>query len=134
MDDAEDGGVGADAERQRQQGDGGEAGRAAQHPRAVADVLHQPFGPWQRPLIGVGLGNLDATAEAEPRFATGAGGIHPLAAQIRFKHLDVKTQLVRQIRIAPPGAAGHERHQPQKRLAYGVRPHPSVFHCAPSVP
>ena len=39
VDDAEDGGVRADAEREREDGDRGEPGAAAQHPKAVADVL-----------------------------------------------------------------------------------------------
>ena len=41
LDDAEDGAVGADPERQRGQGHGGEAGRAAQHAQRVPDILAQ---------------------------------------------------------------------------------------------
>jgi hypothetical protein len=42
MDDAEDGGSGADAEREREYGDEGEAGISRQNPRAVAEVLREP--------------------------------------------------------------------------------------------
>ena len=41
VDEAEDGGVGADAETQREHDGGGEARAAAQAAQAVADVLHQ---------------------------------------------------------------------------------------------
>jgi hypothetical protein len=39
VDDAEDGGIGADAERQRRDGDSGEARSAPEHPRSDARVL-----------------------------------------------------------------------------------------------
>ena len=41
LDDAEDGAVRPDSERQRRQGHGGEARRAAQHPQRVPDILAQ---------------------------------------------------------------------------------------------
>ena len=41
VDDAEDRGVGADAERQRRHGDGGEAGVRGEAAQSVADVLQQ---------------------------------------------------------------------------------------------
>jgi hypothetical protein len=41
VDDREDGGVGADAQRQRQHRDGGEAGAARELPRPVPQVLPQ---------------------------------------------------------------------------------------------
>jgi hypothetical protein len=44
VDDAEDGGGGADAERDREDRRGGEAGLLAQHARAVAQVLEQMAG------------------------------------------------------------------------------------------
>ena len=46
VDEAEDGGVGADAERQREHGDGREPGALGQHAQAVAQILkHGPGGP-----------------------------------------------------------------------------------------
>jgi hypothetical protein len=40
---AEDGGIGADSERQREDGDGGESGILAETTEGVADVLHEDF-------------------------------------------------------------------------------------------
>ena len=40
---AEDSGIGSDAERESENDDDGEAGREAQHAQAVADVLHEAF-------------------------------------------------------------------------------------------
>ena len=43
VDQTEDGGIGADAEGQRDHGNGGETGALAQHAHAVADILKQTF-------------------------------------------------------------------------------------------
>ena len=44
VDEGEDGGVGADAEGQREDGDGGEAGTFGHHAETVADVVPDAFG------------------------------------------------------------------------------------------
>jgi hypothetical protein len=43
IDHAKDGSVGADAEGERESGDGSEAGRLAQHAEAKAQILEQSF-------------------------------------------------------------------------------------------
>jgi hypothetical protein len=44
MDEGEDGGVGSDAEGEREDGDDGEAGASQELARAVADVVGDAFG------------------------------------------------------------------------------------------
>jgi hypothetical protein len=46
-----DGGVGAGAERQRQDGDDGEPGAATQHPERMVQVAQQPCGAWESALL-----------------------------------------------------------------------------------
>ena len=49
IEEAEDGGVSADAEGEREQGDGGERGTAEQGAHAVGDILEEAFEPFPTP-------------------------------------------------------------------------------------
>ena len=64
---AEDGGVGADAEGEREQGDGGERRTAKQRAQAVGDILQKTFKPAPTP------GEMTLLAE-ESGIAEGAMG------------------------------------------------------------
>ncbi len=78
--DGEDRGVRADAERQREDGRGGEAGCAPQHAQAVADVLAERVEPRQAALIAPGLRGLRIPAEGQPRRMPRRRGIESLFA------------------------------------------------------
>ncbi len=97
VDHGEDGGVGADAERQRDQRRGGEAGRAPQHAEAVAQVLPQHLEKRQAALIAPGLGNLRVAAELEPRGAPRRGGIEAARSVTLLEHLEMEAQLLAQL-------------------------------------
>ena len=74
MDDAEDGRVGADAERQRQDGHGGEARCAAQRSHRVVHVPPGIIQPPQRAFVAVTFLHLLDAAERAPRRESGVVG------------------------------------------------------------
>ncbi len=45
VDQRKDGGVGADREREGQDGNGCQAGMLTEHPHPIANILHEPFDP-----------------------------------------------------------------------------------------
>jgi len=106
VDDAEDGGRGADAERDGQDGDGREARRLAQEPRGKADVQRQTVPPhpptrFVEPLLGG-----HDVAEAPAR---GSGGVlvaHALGAQRVGFDLQVRVDLGREV-VRSSSAAEH---------------------------
>jgi hypothetical protein len=74
IDETEDGGVGADAERESQGGDEGERGRLAEDAKGIAQVLEKSFEERERALVADAfLGLLEAT-KLEEGLTTGFVG------------------------------------------------------------
>jgi hypothetical protein len=65
--DAEDGGVGADAESEGEYSDGGEAGGFAQHAEGVANILNECFEPLESPRGARAFFNLQRVAQCSVR-------------------------------------------------------------------
>ena len=74
VDEAEDGGVGADAEGKGEDGDGGEARGFAQHAKGEAQILEQCVEEGQGAGFAVFFSGLLCSAEAEEGLAAGLGG------------------------------------------------------------
>src|SRR6185437_1592597 len=72
--DAENGGVGADAESEREHGDGGEAGGFAEHAQGVAEVLRQIVNIVCAAHVAAFLFELFDAAEVQKSVAAGFGG------------------------------------------------------------
>ena len=69
IDEAEDGGVGADGERQRGDRDRGEQWRADERARGVANIADEVFQPGQPALIAALLHRLRDAARLQPRLS-----------------------------------------------------------------
>ena len=89
MDDAEDGRVGADAERQRQDGHCGKARRPAQHPRGVVQIPPGIIQPAQGAFVAVALLHLLDAAERALRRESGLVGRQAAASKLVFEQLEV---------------------------------------------
>ena len=88
VDEAEDGGVGGDADRQCQQRRARERGAAAQRADAVADVAREIVDPRDAALIAAGVHRLGEAGGGRPR--AGVGG-----------EREVRAQLLLEIGVAP---------------------------------
>ena len=98
---AENGGVGADAESQRENRDGGEGGRATHRSQAVADVLPEPVERIPAPHFAGELLDVGAVAELA---ADGAfGGLGRLAAfdAVARRHGEMRLDLF--VEVLVPG-------------------------------
>src|ERR1700741_5331338 len=85
----ENGGVGANAESEREDGDDGEAGTLAQGARGVAQILEQRLDEGKRtPLAIELLGGLEAT-ELHERLAAGFLRSHAGAQIVIHVHLEM---------------------------------------------
>ena len=107
VDDAEDGGVGANAERHRDDDGEGVAGLLAQAAQAVADVLREGFDQARQP--GVADVVLDALDAAEELARGAAGGVRRRALPhvLGREHVEVELQL--RIELALHRAAAEDR-------------------------
>jgi hypothetical protein len=72
--DGEDGGVGADAECQGKDRDGGEGGRFAEEAKGEAGVLEEGFEDWERLLVADGFSGLFQPAQSEESLTAGFFG------------------------------------------------------------
>jgi hypothetical protein len=107
----------ADAERQREGCGGREPGAAAKNSRAVPEVLAKLLDPEARPdVTSLVLVFLNAS-ELEPRAPLGLAGRNALAPQVFRARLDMERQLVGEIAVELP--AFEETRQPEP----GSRPH-----------
>ena len=99
VDDAEDGGIGADAERERQHRDGGEAGRAAQTsdrvPHVVSDVLQPP----ERSRVAMQVLRQRHAAHRAPRGQARLVRRQSAAAMLVFEQREMRRHLAIEIRV-----------------------------------
>ena len=106
--DAEDRRGRADAEGQRHQRRGGEAGRPPQHASAMADIAHRVFEQRGPDLVPRALPDAFQSAELEQRLAPRLVGTHAGAAMLLGLLIDVKANLFVETaleRVAPADRA-----------------------------
>ena len=101
---AEDGGVGADAEGQRDDGRRGEGGAAPQQVDTMAQVARQIVEPGKASLVAHRLHGLRDAAGRDPGYAPSALGGLAAAAGVLGGELEMKRQFLLEIaiRAAPP--------------------------------
>jgi hypothetical protein len=102
IDDAEDSGVGADAERERDEHSRGEPRRVAQHADAVAQVLAERIQHRKTPLVPPGIRDLAAEAELLACGTAGGGIVESLRPMGGFEHLQVEVELLTEVLLVPP--------------------------------
>ena len=113
--------VGANRQRQRDDGGHRETGRAAQRPRRVGQIAPEIVDPDNRPRVAVELLRLLQAAEREPRRAMGVVRSQATAAVFVFEQSQVRRYLAREIRLRSTGT--HRVGDSQKKAA-----HRSVTH------
>src|SRR5277367_6938502 len=96
---SEDGGVRADAEREGEDGDGGESGRFAKDAQSVADVGVKRFQPEAAALLVAVLFHAVQRAELQHGLAARYFGRQAGGDVCRSLPLEVETQLVAQFLI-----------------------------------
>jgi hypothetical protein len=107
---AEHGGRRADADREREERHQREPGAAADEARAVADVPHDGFDEREHAAVAIGvLHRLDGPEAFE---GGGARGIrrHPRALEFVRLHLDVRANLLVEIRHSFDAERGEQAH------------------------
>ncbi len=92
--DAEDGGVGADAQGKRRDGDGGEGGRAPQRAHGVAHVLRERLNQGPRPCVAHLRLDLLGAAELDARGPPGRPRFHAAGDVLVFEQVEVGPQFV----------------------------------------
>ena len=92
VDEGEDGGVGSDAEGERENGGDGEAGGFAELPEAEADVAADLFEHWDTSLGAITFFDLGDTAEAAQGCGAGLSWGHAVPAIVCDGELDVCTE------------------------------------------
>lgn len=101
VDQAEDGGVGAGAERQRDDGHGGKAALPAEHAQGVSQILERRLDERQAAAIPIDLFDLIDAAEGAQRRVPGVVSGHPSAPVLVDLHLEVAADLVVEIPLEP---------------------------------
>src|SRR5262245_11022985 len=104
VDDAEHRGVGADAQRQRERGRGGEAGSLEQHSRAIPQVLPEFFEASEPRDVTISFSSLFDSAETQQRRAPRLFLAHPSAEVLRRFHLQMELQFAIQRAFDIPAA------------------------------
>jgi len=94
-----DRGIGADAERERQNGDNREPGVPEQDSRAISSVLEQRFDEASASHISTLLFELFDATESTQCLETGLGVSHASRDIILSLHVDVKTQFFVQVTL-----------------------------------
>ena len=82
VDQREDGRVGADSERKRQERDGGEAGRCAEGTQGITQVRDERLEPDEKVALARGLLLQRVVAEAASSFAPRGIGMHPVGDKL----------------------------------------------------
>ena len=99
--DAENGGVRADAESQREGRDGGEAGIFAEHTKGESQVVEECFKKRKTAAVAVDFFRLLDAPQFYKRFPSRFCGVHA-GTQIVFDvHLEMAVHLYRKIPILP---------------------------------
>ena len=102
VDDAEDGAVGADAQRQRQQGGRGEPTGAEQPADPVARILKEHLDRWQPALFAIALLHLGDSSESSKCGSTRVGGRQAAPHVLLRQHLDMKLDFVVEVHVERP--------------------------------
>ena len=110
---AEDGRVRADADGERRDRDGGEAGRFPKCTERVADVLLQRLDRMECPHVAALLLQIGHVAKAPPGRKARLGTARAAVAVVGFAHRQMKGQLVVQVAFEPPA---NERAQPREHV------------------
>jgi hypothetical protein len=106
VDHAEDGGVGADADRQRHQCDAGERRTAAQGAQRIARIADHILEPGKPALIAQCFHRLRQAPGVDPCRPLGAiGRIASAACRVR-RQREVRTQFVFEVAVDAPAAHG----------------------------
>ena len=127
MDYAEDRGIGANAERQREHGHGGKSGALSEHSRGITQILQNVLDEIHASHIPALLLNLRETANRPERGV--AGFFRAQACRKVLGHLlfQVEAQLFFQLHVDLWPAAQRAPSQPQFiRPAHAVTPRSSV--------
>ena len=103
VEDREDRGVRADAERERRDRDDREPRAAPEHAEGVAEILPEGFEPRAGARLAHGLLDLRDAPEIDPRLAARLLGAHPGGLVLVGEHLDRRGDLVLEVPLdAPP--------------------------------
>ena len=113
VEEAEDGGRGADADRERHDGDEREAGVAAEQSERVPPVAACILEPRERPCVALAiLRQLDAAEHAAGRGAR-LHRIEALALEITREHIEVRGHFARQLALFRAGPQEAEEPPPE---------------------
>ena len=118
IDEREDAGVGADAEREGKDGGRGEARTPPQRPRAVSGVARQLLGPAQAALIAERLHGLRGRPRLQAGLAQGLVRILSAGAGGVGNQLEVQPQFLLEILVA--AVRPHRCREPVEPLAQGA--------------
>jgi hypothetical protein len=99
IDETEDRGVRADAERERENGDEGERGRAPQRPERVLQIAPCIVDPTERPRIAMKLLRLLDPAERQPRGMACLFRQHPSAQELIFEDRQMRGNFALELRL-----------------------------------
>jgi hypothetical protein len=99
MDDAEDGGVCADAECEREDGHGREAGTARQRPYGVDEIAPQIFEPDEGSRVALKLLRLIYAAERLSRHTSGLVAAQPALNELVFDEREMRGDLASQLAL-----------------------------------
>jgi hypothetical protein len=117
VDNREDGGVGADAERQGEQRRGRESRSAREHPHRIAEVLHQHVNRGNAALIAPGLGNLGGAAQRQAGRPRRLEIRQPARAMLLLQHVAMELQFFFQSVAARVATSAHKAQCPPGPLA-----------------
>ena len=104
VDHAENHGVDADAEGQRQDRNRGKSRSFAESAHGVANVLDQRFKPLQAASVAICFGGLGEAAELDERGSAGFFGGHAAREVGLGFHFDVRAELVIEVAVEPVGS------------------------------
>ena len=111
---AEDGGVGADAYRQREHRDGREHRRLPQHARAVTDIARQVVQHVEAANVAALFPNLLHAAKSDAGRPARLGIAHSRRPVLARLHFEVQVQLF--VEFGLGAAAAHEGAKPQQKI------------------
>ena len=117
---AENCGVGADAQRQRQYRDGSEAGVFAQHAKCIARVLQKCLEPGRAAQFAVGLAQLRSPSQPDARRAPRLLRRHPPPNIFFGEHLEMAGQFALEILLGlrRPGTRRKPSANPQHDISW----------------
>ncbi len=129
VDHAEDRGVGADADRQREKGHGAERRAAPQRAQRVAEVARQAGEPRQPSLVAHGVQRLRDTAGPNPRRARSVVARATAALFVFGRQVEVQAELLFEIVV---GSAPTQRsREADQEFTENAHLTPPVCHASP---